>query len=1070
MKNSILFLAFMCLVFFFCSQRRQTGDLYPDLLTIEYQHEPLALPEQQPRFSWQCKPVCKKGSLRGLQQSAYQLIVSSNQHLVAQENGDLWDSGRVFSDSSILISYKGKPLYSQQLLFWQVRIWDQKGRPSDWSAPTQFRMGLLSPKDWSAQWIQSVQPAAPDLTAGKWIWHDQPDVHGLYEPGVRYFRRQFTLSQNKTVVSAHVAITCDDRYELFVNENSLLQGADSGAARQTDIKEALTNGENTLMVRCVNIGKKPSSAGMIAWLQIKFDDGDLLSITTDGSWESSADKSHLPNTWQPAHVLGPYGIKPWQQLVLVPEAMPIFRHDFQIHKPMRSSRAYICGVGQYELYINGQKIGRHVMAPAWSNYAKTCYYDCFDVTRFLHQGGNTAAVMLGNGMYNVMGGRYIKFRGSLGLPKLIAQIQVDYENGEKETIVTDNAWKSWSGPITFSCIFGGEDFDSRRLPTGLDRYGFNDSQWPNVEITPGPGGLLTSSAMPAMTVQKKVPTVQVRQPKSDVFVYDLGQNFSGWPVISVRGRAGQQIRLFPGELIDSSGLVTQNHSGEPMWFGYTLHGQGTETWQPRFSYYGFRYVQVEGAVPQSLAMDNETRPVLLDMHGEFFYNSSPVSGHFSCSNTLINDIHNLILNAMRSNFQSVLTDCPHREKLGWLEVSHLLARALMYNFHSPQFYAKISRDMSESQSANGLVPDIAPEFTVFEQGFRDSPEWGSALVFNPVHVYQMYGDDRLLRRYYPVMKRYVDYLSTTARDHIVSHGLGDWYDIGPAGPGYSQLTSTGLTATAIYYGDLMIVAETAQRLGLPQEERFYRNSAAQVRASFNNRFFHSDSNFYDRGSQTAQAMPLVLDLVEPDRRAQVCQSLVNAIRQNHNRVTAGDVGFRYLVKGLNDADRDDVLFDLVTQKEGPGYAEQLRKGATSLTEAWDANPASSQNHCMLGHVEEWFYTGLAGIRPDPAKPGFKNSVIKPAFLPSLQWVKADYQTPYGLIAVGWERKKNKIILNLTIPANATGTLFLPAKSGQTSRESNAPVAQAQGILHCEMQSDTAILNLASGCYQFEVME
>jgi len=435
-------------------------------------------------------------------------------------------------------------------------------------------------------------------------------------------------------------------------------------------------------------------------------------------------------------------------------------------------------------------------------------------------------------------------------------------------------------------------------------------------------------------------------------------------------------------------------------------------------------------------------PRIIELNGQWLHSSAPITGDFECSNPLINRIHNLILAAIRCNLQSVLTDCPHREKLGWLEVSYLLGRGVMFNYRVPGFYAKVSQDMREAQLENGLVPDIAPEFTVFTGGFRDSPEWGSASVFNPWLVREFYGDRSLLESHYDVMARYVAYLGSTATNHIVAHGLGDWYDIGPRNPGPSQLTSFGLTATAVYYGDLVILAEAARMSGKTDEAARHEKQAEEVRAAFNARFFHHDTGQYDSGSQTAQAMPLVLGLVEKGQQASVLEALVRAIRANGNRVTAGDVGFMYVVRALTEAVRSDLLYDMVTQTNGAGYADQLRKGATTLTEAWDANPASSQNHCMLGHAEEWFYTGLAGIRPDPSAPGFKKFVIQPSVVGDLTWVKAHHDSPYGRIASAWKRSGNQLVLEVEIPPNTSGTIHVPAKDAATVREGGKPVLNA----------------------------
>ena len=386
--------------------------------------------------------------------------------------------------------------------------------------------------------------------------------------------------------------------------------------------------------------------------------------------------------------------------------------------------------------------------------------------------------------------------------------------------------------------------------------------------------------------------IKTIQPKPGVFVYDLGQNFAGWPQLAVQGPAGSTVKLIPGELLDGAGRVSQRSSGGPVWFSYTLKGGGREVWHPRFSYYGFRYVQVEGAVRAGSDAPSD-RPRILDLTGQFVHSSAQTVGHFSCSNRRINRIHELIDAAILSNLQSVLTDCPHREKLGWLEVSHLLAGAVAFNYDVPLLYAKICRDMRESQLPSGLVPDIAPEYTVLSRRIPRLARVGKRLcLIDPWHIYQWYGDPSPLTETYDAMKRYAAYLGGKAREHIVSHGLGDWYDVGPRPPGESQLTSKGLTATAIYYRDLTILEQTADLLGnigrMPKTMGHWRPKCGR----------HSipRSSIPTPTATTAIARPPTpcrwrSGLVAADRRAAVLENLVKAVRAGGNHVTAGDVGF-----------------------------------------------------------------------------------------------------------------------------------------------------------------------------------
>ena len=434
-------------------------------------------------------------------------------------------------------------------------------------------------------------------------------------------------------------------------------------------------------------------------------------------------------------------------------------------------------------------------------------------------------------------------------------------------------------------------------------------------------------------------------------------------------------------------------------------------------------MQVERADADS----NGALPTVDSLEGIVVHSTSPAIGTFESSDALFNRIHTLIRWAQRSNLVSVITDCPHRERLGWLEQYHLNGPSLRYEFDLARLFAKGMRDMADSQLPTGLVPDIAPEYTVFEEGFRDSPEWGSAYVLVPWQQYEWTGDTDLLRRHYDGMKRYVAYLGTRATHHIVSHGLGDWYDIGPGDPGKAQLTPTALTATGFYYYDTVILSRAAALIGRTEDARRYSEQAEDIRRAFNATFFDRAAGHYATGSQTANALPLVMGLVDPGNRAAAVKAIVDDVTKRGNALTAGDVGYRYLLRALADSRRSDVIFNMNHQSEKPGYGYQLAHGATSLTEAWNADRRSSQNHFMLGHLVEWLYQDLAGIGLDPAAPGFKRIRINPQPAGDIEWVSASLDTIRGKVTSHWTRRAGRFSLEIVIPANATATVSVPAR-------------------------------------------
>lgn len=787
------------------------------------------------------------------------------------------------------------------------------------------------------------------------------------------------------------------------------------------------------------------------------------------------DEAGQPSDWsRPAHwTQGPEWQAHWIAADPTDEAagakpMPLFRKEFPVGKPVKRALLHVSGLGQFEVRLNGAKVSEDELTPGWSDYHKTVFYDSYDVTALLRQGANALGIMLGNGMYRVLKtpDRYTKFTGTFGPPKCVAQLDVEFADGARSAIVTDGTWKTHGGPITFSSTYGGEDYDARAEMDGWDRSGFDDSGWSGVVSSGSPGGELRPELAPPVRVMHTYTPVQRTEPKPGVIVYDLGQNFAGWPEITVSGPAGATVKLIPGELLNEDGTVSQRSSGGPQWFSYTLKGSGLERWHPRFSYYGFRYVQVEGA-----SSEEGANPQIIDLRGAAVHTSSEAVGNFTSSDDLLNRIHTLIVRAIENNAVSLFTDCPHREKLGWLEEAHLLASSMLYDFDFRGLYAATARNIADAQRQDepnaGRVAEIAPQYVVFgvDGGiFDDSPEWGSTAVLAPWYVYQRDGDRAALLSHLEIMKKYVDYLSSRAKANIIAYGLGDWYDIGPGEPGVSKLTTSGVTATAIYYQDLRVVEKALAFAGREEESRAYAAKAEAVRRNFNARFFDAAQHRYDKGSQTAQAMPLVTGLVTEEERGHVLDALVADIRAHNNHVTAGDIGFHYVVDALLDGGRSDVLYDMLERTDAPSYGYQLAQGATALTEAWDADPHSSQDHFMLGHAEEWFYRGLGGIHVDFSAQAPHQLVLRPQVVGKLTEVRARYVSAWGPVESHWRRGARQTEYEFAIPANAQATLELQTRSAQSVTIGGMPAAEAAGVISSKQKSDGVELVVGSGHY------
>ena len=726
----------------------------------------------------------------------------------------------------------------------------------------------------------------------------------------------------------------------------------------------------------------------------------------------------------------------WKDVDSISAKSIIVRKEFKSkQRRITDATVYVCGLGHYELCINGRKVGDAEFAPLWSEYSKTVYYNVYDVTNFIKADDNAISVLLGNGFFNVQRlGRYSKLMTSFGAPQLLLKLDINYDDGSQQTITTDKDWKYCLSPITFNTIYGGESYDARLEQKGFDKPDFDDSGWRNVVVVEGPTGKLEPQTAHPVKIMERHDIKSIshiiadslnaaskatkREISPSVFIADMGQNLAGFPEITISGKRGQKVTMLASECLNKYGACDQRQTGRQHYYEYTLSGDGKETWHPRFSYYGFRYIQVEGAVlegqpnPQSL-------PVISSLNSCFIYNSAPEISAFECSNPIFTGAHRLIERAERSNMQAVLTDCPHREKLGWLEQDHLCGPSLLYNYDMTTLIPKIIRDITDTQKDNGMVPTTAPQYVSFGNLFDDSPEWGSTLIILPFMYYEMYGDSTLITNNYDAMARYVEYLDSRAEDGIVSHGLGDWYDYGDWKAGFSRNTPIPLVATAHYIYDLQLMTKAALMKGKADDATKYEQKLKDVIKAFNKEFYHADSCYYGTGSQTSNALPLFLGIAKD--REKVLSNLIADIKAHGNRLTTGDVGNRYLFQTLAQTDNNDLLYNMLNHYETPGYGFQIRQGATTLTEQWDPRQGTSQNHFMMGQIDEWLFKTLAGITNKPGTFGMRHLPISPTLIGDKKYVKASTQSLYGTISV----YRTQDHLTVEIPVGCDATVVLP---------------------------------------------
>jgi alpha-L-rhamnosidase len=901
MKNLKNILLLFCLLTTFISN----GQIAAEHLTCEMTENPLAVIQNQPRLSWQL--VSKESNAS---QIGYQILVASSEEKLKNDNGDIWNSGRVNSNKNLQISYSGSPLKAETKYFWKVKVWNQEGKISKWSKTASFRIAP-SESDLNPMWIGAITKADSHLPEGR-------NFHS--------------------------------------------------ATYKREKKEAIINASDSLSRRSI-----------------------------------------------------------------------MLRKSFNVAKEIKEAVVYISGLGHYELTLNGKKIGNSEFAPLWTDYDKSVNYNTYELSaEELQKGENVIGVLLGNGMYNTLAERYTKFFVSFGPPTLFFKMKVIYKDGSEEIIKSDQSWKYSKSPITYNSIFGGEDYNANLEQKGWNSKEFNDSKWKSVVVQEAPKGVLRAQTAPPITIQKRYDIQEVKELKPNFYVFNMGQNLSGFPTIKVKGKKGQTVRVWVGEGLNDDGTIGQGRSGKPYYYDYTLKGDGVEEWQPKFSYYGFQYVQIENINYEKT--EDKNLPTLVDLKSNFIYNSAGEAGTFESSNVIFNKAHELINNSIKSNFQSVFTDCPQREKLGWLEEIHLNGPGLMFNYNLESYIPAIMQNISDGQRENGLIPTIVPEYVVFGGDFTDSPEWGVTGVILPWMYYEYYGDVSLLEKYYPVMKNYVDYLGTKATNHILSYGLGDWYDYGTHAAGYSKNSPIALSATSHYFYGASLVAKAAKLLNKTEDIQKYETLTSDIKNAFNAAFFNPETKQYGTSSQFSNAVPVYMDIVEPQYKAAVMQNLLADIKAKGDRLTTGDVGNRYLFQALAQNGENEMMYKMNNHYDAPGYGFQIKFGLTTLTEQWDPRKGNSWNHFMMGQIEEWFYQSLAGIVPDAKKPGFKHFFIQPEVVGDMTFVKATYKSIYGNIASAWEKKDGKLILKVEIPVNTTATIKLHV-SKNTEIKINGKVAK-----------------------------
>jgi len=1049
----------------------------PSNLRCEYRVNPLGIDSVQPRLSWN---LTQEG--RGLMQSAYQILAAGSEAALAGGTGDLWDSGKVASGDAIQIRYAGKPLAAHQACWWKVRIWNQDGQESPWSEPALFTVGPMAAADWAdAKWIgfdggETETAASEAFKKGQWIWYPEANPASNAAPGIRYFRKTVELPAG--VVRGVGLVGVDNEMTLFVNGENAGTWGTFLSATELAFTERLKPGKNVLAISANNMGDGPNPAGVFAVFTFEMADGTSLFVPADETWRASdaevngwQQPGFDDSGWKAAKVLGDAKTKPWDKMerqatrVL---AARMLRKEVAVEQPVKSAMAYLCGLGLSELYINGAKIGDDVLSPALTEYNKRAVYVTHDVTAALRQGANAVGVMLGNGRYYAPRTNEPTNTLTYGYPKMLFLLRVELADGSVQTLVSDASWKlTTEGPIRANNEYDGEVYDARLEMPGWAAPGFDDAKWQAAQVVDAPGAAVSAQMMEPIRIIETLHPIGMTNPKPGMYIYDMGQNMVGWCRLAVSGPKGARVRLRFAETVRDDGtLYLDNIRGAKVTDDYYLKGEGAEVYEPRFTYHGFRYVEMTGYPGQ---------PELAAIEGCVVHDAVEPSGSFRCSNELVNKISENIRWGVRGNYRSISTDCPQRdERQGWLGDRSAECRGETYLFHIPALYAKWVCDMHDAQKDSGSVSDVCPSYWPL---YNDNVTWPSSFIIIPGMLYEQYGDTRVIEARYDGMKKWIAHMSTYLKNDIMpKDNYGDWcvppeeqHLIHSKDP--ARKTPGEFLGTSYFYYDCTLMARYATLLGKDADAAEFTALAERLKKAFNEKYLDEKEAKYANGAATTCVLPLAFGLAPDNVREGLFKRLADKIAiENNGHTSTGLIGGQYLMRALSDNGRADIAWTLASQSTYPSWGYMVGKGATTIWELWNgdtADPAmNSHNHVMLvGDLNIWLYEYLGGIKP--AAPGFKRIALRPYLVDGLDFVEVSHKCPYGQIFSQWRKKDGKAQWRVSVPANTSAQILIPAKDAGAITESGKPAAQAEGLKAVTADGGLAGFEAAPGQYDFE---
>jgi len=905
-----------------------------------------------------------------MSQSAYRIVAATDSGLLP-DRPDLWDSGKVASAASAWVPYAGKRLQSRQVVHWQVMFWDQDGKDAPWSKPARFELGLLDRSDWQARWIRLDPDSAKAAPLADVV-----------------IEKAHYGEQGKPEHLADVRAALNQR---LAQGSSLIVANNDLAGR-----DPVFGVPKSLSLVVVRNGKREES---LIPEDAKYDLASG-SIVSEGA------------SFIPQHL----------------------RREFEVGKPLRSARLHVSARGVFEIRLNGSKVGNDFMAPGFTPYTRKIETLTYDVTRQLREGGNAIGAILGEGWYaGRLGWEALPPNGRK--PHLLLQLELVHADGSTRIVATDGDWKACDkGPIRSSSVYDGEHFDARKDLGKWDSPGFDDSDWQPVRSeAPAAEVALAPKRHYPVRVTKRIPAIAVSEPQPGRFVFDLGQNIVGWPILKIPVRKDQVVTLRFAEMLEKNGtLYTANYRGAKSTNTYTAAANGTITWHPTFTFHGFRYVELSG-FPEG------TRPDKSWVTGAVLHSDFATSGTFSSSHPLLNQLQSNIVWGLRGNFLDIPTDCPQRdERLGWTGDAQAFAPAALFNADVHSFLASWLESMRLDQHPDGAIPSVVPDVAGLMGNRCGGPGWSDAATVVPWEIYVRTGDLSVLEENFDMMRRWVGWYEGKARDHIVDvEAYGDWLQPHPGSGNLQGDTPRDLIGTAYFARSADLTARAARRLGKIDEAERLEALFAAIQDAFVAKYFSAQGKLtIANESQTGYLLALGFDLLPEPLRAPAVENLVRLVGEAGGHLRTGFLGTPLLAPVLDRFGRTDLAYQVLFKESYPSWFYSIHQGATTMWERWNSYShadgfgdagMNSFNHYAYGAIGQWMHERIAGLAPDPAQPGYKHFFIRPAPGGPLTTARAELATPYGRVSSAWILKDGTLSLEAIVPPNTSATLILPGK-------------------------------------------